>query len=325
MVSISTSQFSFVQFNPDPSSDCADNANVCLPVSVVGDYQTVPLNDIDFSFFISADGADLTQLTLGLTHPQTVGSAEIVFFLLGIDEPCDRDSILESIFSFTDWSSRLFPTTSMACASDDYQFFGYPTAVHAPVAFAALEVDQCFKIIAVKKEYLDGGNLNIVILGCTNCFVRISDDCFTTQLKFTNNSNAFDFNFGCLNAINAGPHYEVVRLPMYLHSPINAEDQTSYFKSDGSSVKLSHRVWKDYKMKTDYWPEDWLEKLTVVTSLDTVLVTNSYSSLSQIAFIRTEKIEIDWQEENMPFLAKAQGKGTLRMAIPRANVNSNCE
>lgn len=174
-----------------------------------------------------------------------------------------------------------------------------------------IKVNQCFGLMIIS-----GGSL----ISCMDtCFYKVGDECSppTSIIQYRADSNMFGFNY-------TTAFYNRVRLELYLHSPTNAIEEKSYSKSDGSSLMLMQRIWKDYQVKTNYFPEEWHERFVVATAHPDVRVTCVYSALTQEPIIRTEKLDIQWNEENIPFFQLAQGKTVLRLADIRANVNSNC-
>lgn len=178
--------------------------------------------------------------------------------------------------------------------------------------FSDLGIGDCFTISIQGQSGFTPENI-----GClATCFTRIGDICYTTKMIYSNNQNAFDFVYN-------GSFANKLRLPMYLHSPTNAEEEKSYSKSDGSSVKLMHRIWKDYRLKTDLFPAHWIEKLTVALAHDTINLTNTYSGVADY-FIRMEKVDVDWMQEQSPGVNLAHANTIVRLASARASINSNC-
>jgi len=263
---------------------CSSSERPCLPVK--------ELNDLAFQMIASVTGADKATFY------------DTVFINAAISFDCKASLLTEE-----NWTGTWFKTTIGAGSEPDIWVgnFVYNTGA----IWSLIDINQCFGIIL----YAEGG----AEVACFDtCFKKITDDCYTSVIGYRNNENAFDFDY------SESTFFNRVRLPLYLHSPTNSEEQKTYSKSNGSSVKLMHRIWKDYRVKTDYFTDGMLERFAVATAHDGVYITCSYSDLSNAQFIRTEKVEIDWQEENIPVFNLAQGKTTLRLASPRANINSNC-
>ncbi len=266
-----------------PTETCGWSERPCLPVFNLG--------DLSFQVIATVTGADKATFN---NDPINAG----------ITNDCDNPGIL--IANYTgEWTL----TETGVGADPDIWIgnFGYVTQG----TFPFFAVGECFGVMM----FNNGG---ATTFGCfTQCFVKIGDECYTTKFIYRNNENAFDFDYTDPAFSNR------IRLPLYLHSPTNPEEEKSYAKSDGSSVKLMHRIWKDYRVKGDYMTEDVIEKFTVMTAHDTVNITCTYSGVSDY-FIRTEKVEPAWMEEQSPGIIVAQYLTTLRMASPRATINSNC-
>jgi len=172
----------------------------------------------------------------------------------------------------------------------------------------------------ITKNLFPNGHALVSIATSTTCFYKEPETCFNTLIQYNNQENAFGFSYTGA----PGGYFNSVRLNLYLHSPVNDEQQQVYEKSDGSTQKIMHRIWKDYDFKTDYYPDEIHEKLNVATAHDTVLLTSSLAGLSATAFVRKEKIDITWYQENVPRNPLGQAKGKLRLAIPRSTINNNC-
>jgi len=54
-----------------------------------------------------------------------------------------------------------------------------------------------------------------------------------------------------------------------------------------------------------------------------LFVTDFYGGVNGF-MVRTEKVDIDWKEDDMPIYKLAQAKTVLRLAEPRQTLNSNC-
>jgi hypothetical protein len=313
ILTISTPKYSFYQFPIETEGGCYPDPHICLPVQAGG--------DIQFQFFIYATGTYLSTLLYGVSQPGQPGAAEIAFYLVPYDEACNINSIAPSYLTTEiDYSSRLIVVADSTVIPDQ-SFLSTAVLANGQSVLENWSSGQCFSIMAVYKLYGAGGSQTNSLIACSNCFRLIastSEICFSTLLEYNQGDNAFGWYF------NYSGLPERVRLPLYLHSPIQVEIEDSYERSDGSTQQLSYRVWKDYKLKTDYWPEDWHESFNFITAFDNVLYSGAYPDLGRVQFVRKEKIELNWVEEEMPFFQKAQGKTTVRMAAPRANVNSNC-
>lgn len=154
---ISTSRFSFIQF---AESDLIESCNfsdsdMCLPV-----YDE---NDIWFQFVITAGTQDEADDLCDITNSNVV---------LGIVQSCSDGFLLQ--FSQKPSRYRLNATQVL---------YYWP---HGLPGFASyIDIGECFHIkVSVFAQTF-----------CTNCLQRIKDTCFTSVIEYTNNENAFDFNY----------------------------------------------------------------------------------------------------------------------------------
>lgn len=284
-LSISTPDFSFLQF-ADPLMTCSDNGRPCLPV--------VYVTDLAFRVRIRVTGADKPlfesyQVSGGLItdcdNPGVINRNYLATWDLITPGDGSDPDIWEGLFTFND--NGLFPL---------------------------YEVGQCMAMAIFKNS--DGS-----LIGCLDtCLVKSNEMCYSTLLQYRNREDAFDFAY-----TEPLTGYNRVRLPFYLHSPVNTEEEKSYAKSDGSSALISARMYKDYKVTSDYWPEDWIEKFAIATRHDDVLVSNDYSNLNEAAIIRTESLDINWRTDDMPSFKLAQVKTTVRLSAARSTINNNCQ
>lgn len=320
-VTIQTPRFSLYRFDGVEPASCAVDPYECIPVYFLDD-------DVRFQFFINATGTDLTELQAGIDNPGEPGTARIDFFLTDA-ETCVIGDIPNIRRPNPELNSTLLELASPTWIPP-YEFIS--TAIvtdDGNAIFNAYPVGKCFKIMAVLTRFV-GESQQFTALGCTNCFTKISakQECFTTKFNYSNYDNAYGWYFGYMRDLVASvtpPQLrEFIRLPLYLHSPFNDEQESSYEKSDGSTILLSNRIWKNYQFKTNYWNEEWHESFAMITKQDNIVLSNRYSNINNVEFMRKENIEIDWMEDDTPLFAKAQATGVLRMAAPRAYVNSNC-
>lgn len=159
--SITTSRFSFVQFNEtDDIVDCEfTTQEMCLPVHDV--------NDVWFQFIIESD----TEIESNLLCPG--GGDEPI--ILGLVENCGDGYIVEFVEKPTRY--RVAPTKVL-----------YVWQQGLPAFFNYIEKGECFHIMISMPSINDQ-------TWCSNCFQRIFDDCHTTVLEYSNAENAFDFNY----------------------------------------------------------------------------------------------------------------------------------
>jgi hypothetical protein len=296
-INISSPQFSFINFNADTSA--CYNGSICLPVNALSDLQFMLIAAVtgtDKANFLSNNYA-VAISGLGEAHfePEFVPTWQPVHIYLGY--PATPD-IYVGYFSFNDTSA----------------------------AFAAMDNYDCFSLSFIQYPAMQPYRGLIEWATSSTCFYKEPETCFNTLVQYNNNDNAFGFYYiqDTFNAATSG-WYNSVRLNLYLHSPVNDEQQQVYELSDGSTQKIMHRIWKDYDFKTDYYPDEIHEKINVATAHDNVLLSSSLAGISAEAFVRKEKIDITWYQDTIPRNPLGQAKGKLRLAIPRATTNSNCD
>jgi len=249
------------------------------------------LSDLQFQVFAEVDGEDMANFLA-----QQVSASVVT--------DCDETELLFRNFIGT-WE-----LIEAGYYGNPDRYVGY-FSFNIADGFNLYPVGTCFNLKLYKEA--DGTPLYCL----ATCFKKINDECFTSILAYRNMSNAFGFDY----STNA---YNRVRLNFYLHSATDTEESKNYAKSDGSTVQLSYRLWKDYKVKIDYMLENWIERFAVATAHDDLRVTCDYAGVSQEPFVRTEKVDVKWDEEATPQFNMAQSFTVLRLSSPRANVSSNC-
>ena len=298
-IAFSSPQFGFTQFvpfNTPAPAICAGDEPPCLPVNDLSDLQFQIIASVDDVGTVDKPGFGVNgSFPACITNPL----------------PNNFQGNLEISFN-TNWFKL---STGVGAAPDIWVGLYYYN--HVEAFFDALAENDCFTLSILLQT---SSTVGVFLMTSSTCFYKTSDTCYTTLLSFgnANGNDAYGFIF-------IASYFEQARLPLYLHSPVNAEEEKSYGKSDGSTQKITHRVWKDYKFKTDYLDQATIEKIVIATSLDIIRITNPYAGIDNEHFVRTEKVETDWQQETMPLITVGQTKGTLRLADPRAYVNSNCQ
>lgn len=157
---ISTSRFSFVQFDEtDNIVDCEFTTNeMCLPA-----YDE---NDAWFQFAIESDTEEESDALC------VVGSEPVT---LGIVENCGDGYLLQ--FSEKPTRYRVSATKVL-----------YVWQQGLPNFTSVIDIGMCFHIMVTAPTVT-------VQTWCSNCFQRIFDTCHTSVLEYSNNENAFDFNY----------------------------------------------------------------------------------------------------------------------------------
>lgn len=157
---ILTSRFSFVQFDEtDDIVDCEiTTEEMCLPVFDV--------NDVWFQWIIESDTEGESDILCQINQEPLT---------LGLVKNCGDGYTVQ--FSQKPSRYRISPLRVL-----------YIWQQGLPDFFNYFDVGECFRIM-ISKPSIDDQTF------CSNCFQRIFDDCHTTVLQYTNDENAFDFNY----------------------------------------------------------------------------------------------------------------------------------
>lgn len=157
---ITTSRFSFIQFDEtDNIVDCEfTTQEMCLPVYDV--------NDVWFQFAIESDTEEEADLLCDMSgEPVT----------LGLVENCGDGYLVEFVEKPTRY--RVSPTKVL-----------YVWQQGLPDFFNYIDIGMCFHIMVSAPTIT-------VQTWCSNCLQRIFDSCHTSVIEYSNDENAFDFNY----------------------------------------------------------------------------------------------------------------------------------
>jgi hypothetical protein len=152
------------------------------------------------------------------------------------------------------------------------------------------------------------------VLGISNQFYIVNDDCFTSLLNYACDENAFSF-------IYSGGQRNQVRLPFYLSRPTHPQKRTVYIKSNGKQKLLSANVEKEYQFNTDWMIELFHECMAIAFSHESVVITNNNIREKTVEVIQADNYKTDWNSEFE--LVSAPGSGKIKVAT-FGHTNSNC-
>ena len=284
--------FSFMDI-PNPTDEsCAQNDFPCLPVQF--------LNQLKYQMFCETDDTEFATRT--------------IFASIGLD--CGEDGV-DKVHNFNGHAYKI-------SADGDPLKFVVNFERSSNNVFNDYADGTCFTIsIYIHVDIAPEPAYDAFQYCFSQCFFKQAsgseaNECYTTVYEYSSTSNCFGFNYQADSNFT-----NIIRLPTYLHSPVNVEEEKSYSKSNGVTVKLMHRIWKDFQVKVDYMPSGMLEKFTFMTAHPILLVKDQYAGVNDF-MIRQEKVDIAWQEENLPIFKMAQAKTVLRLAEPRESISSNC-
>lgn len=322
-------QWSFVQLGDTPEifTDyaCVIEPENCLPIK--------DLNDIRFQMFAT---------TLSSTPAVAFPRRDWIAYPVPLDVACDSETFKGGVIP--DLTARPLRATvepitdkdgvvgvgSFKIVTSDIDFEDFPISNGHTI-----QVGECFKfmIYEIWTQSTNPSNIiNSTFLGCSNCFIRVAEDCYYSQVEYDNNENFYDFYYteGTTDLDNPNR----VLLPLYLHSPQLPSEESSYRKSDGTYIKLSERIELTVDLETDNIPVLWHAKLKVALSHDTLLIfnpnfiqlglpasTNGIIAVST-GFVSKEAYELEHPDPTLTLLAKGKTKLTISKAL--SLVNSNC-
>jgi hypothetical protein len=179
-------------------------------------------------------------------------------------------------------------------------------SVEAPENNIEMETGQCFRYCLL--------NADSTIIGCSNLFKVIDEDCFTSLLKYSCEENAFGFNYD-------GVFVNKVRLPFYLSRPNHPKKRVVYMKSNGANKLLSALVEKEYQLDTEQMPEVFHEAMAIALSHDYVYIKNSNIREQEVEVLESTDYNVKWNEDYELAFAPAEGK--VKVA-KYSHTNSNC-
>lgn len=195
-----------------------------------------------------------------------------------------------------------------------------------------IDIGQCFRLIVIQSDLHQSQERKdcterSYIIGCSNCFVRVAEQCDTSVLKYKCRENQFGFTYvpefyddvatkgANLSFINQ------IRLPLYLGNPQFITEESSYQKSDGTFIKLHSRIVQEYELFTDYMPIEWHERLKIALEHDFVEIYNT-NIIQSVIIVSSAAYDIEWPKDIR--VQEAMAKTKVKVSIAADYVNSNC-
>lgn len=317
------SNWSFVKLG-DTSSvftqfECVNNPDLCLPLR--------NFNDLRFQLYASV---------LSSAPAVFLPSRVIVAYPIPGDLDCDEVTL--DIIPDLDVRPIVAVTTEVEDIEGivgvvSFKTVSDPDIENAPTTYGTIAVGQCFRFL-IYEFWISNGDTVVEenILGCTNCFTRVDERCFYSNVQYQNNENSYGFMYTYNGSSLSNPNR--VLLPLYLHSPQLPSEETSYRKSDGNYIKLSERIEEEVELETDNFQMPWHRNLKVALAHDTLLIfspnyiqtagpqsTNGLIA-TYTAFVNKEGYELEHPDPTMTLLAKGKTKLTVSAAL--SLTNSNC-
>lgn len=195
----------------------------------------------------------------------------------------------------------------------------------------AFDCGECLKIQIIKRTLIDvefqpfpNPPVNIYsysFQGCSNCFYKECDKCYTTTIRYRSNENSMGFFYRSINNLNVNilsQFSNALRLRFYLKAPQFETKQTVFTLSNGNKKKLAARVEKEWSAVVDWMPQEWHERLVLATEHDQFVVEAQQLSGNMM---KEGGYEINWED----FLNYQVAQSTFKLkTIPYNNVNTNC-
>jgi len=194
--------------------------------------------------------------------------------------------------------------------------------------FERIEVGDCFKIFIYEEvSLIFSGVLQARFnVSCTDCFMRVSDECYLSKVQWQNRDNAFDEIW-----VDPGiPEIDNIQLrgllPFYLKEPQMNSDSSSITLSDQSVVKLYEVITEEWTLETNANTWDFHRCLKVMLAHDSVVI-NNLNEAQNAKVLSTGKIAdaeytVEWQKR--PSLL-GKGECTLTSSNPVSLRNLNCK
>ncbi len=314
-VTLSNPPYSFVEiYNPRTIvDDCMEDIPLCLPVK--GQL------DLSFQIIASVTGSDKDWFNQNSTSGEDTFKSTV---WARICSECGNiDPEEPNINTSFSWSGVW---RKIETGGTDI-WIGNFTGTLNPARFNALTVGECFKICFYRVQYniedvttLTG--VTTTLIGCTEtCFVKITDECYTSRFTYGCNEDTNGFIYtdesGDINFTNA------VRLPCYLRNMQLPSSEKSYVKSSGAKTKLYERTDEEYDLVIDYMPNQWHKNMKVLLGSDNTQIQNVNSSGNTYwPFVNNEKYDIGLPDEdypNKPATTKIVRSEALSL------INSNCK
>lgn len=115
--------------------------------------------------------------------------------------------------------------------------------------------------------------------------------------------------------------YNQIRLPFELRSPQTQKKKTIYMEADGTFVKLSSRVTKQYKMETDYLNDEIHTKISIALEHDHFFIFSDIDDNFHEVMSEKDDYKVNWYEDATHITV---APATCMLTIFIDEVNSNC-
>lgn len=291
---------SFINFVGN--TGCTD----CFEDELCGCYPISSFNDLRFQIL----------LEVGEDDPDAAGlEAGTVTFHLGVANTCDEcasDDIKLAQMHGEWWK---------ASGSDqqDYYVLSVDTIASASL-IDRFEDGECFVLCLYVKGKV-GQLTEYEKLGCSDCFIRVTETCDTSVIKYRQNETSMGFYNNGLSFYDT--YFNSIRLPIKLARPQIKSKKNVYRLSNGNYIKNSATLAKEWDCETDMINRQWHEKLSIALEHDQVKLTNENAGITD-AFVQSEaedNYKVNWDD----FLDYPNAKAEFKLLeMPFNEFNNNC-
>lgn len=305
---IETPEHSFVTFNGGSESTCAYDRQVCYPI--------ISMDDIQFQMTI-----DVAQTGCYGNFPSPIlgdGVASGTQIYLCVSTDCNIPTEIATAPDFMNYVAKLDNWDNVQntdiWVNEPIYWGDVDTYISSHFTYG-----ECFKLLLCKREP-EGtpGEWIDTVLGCSDdCISWISDDCYTSVIRYRSNSDEM-----CFYYTQDSSWVNSMRIPMYLRSPQYNSTQNGYQLSNGTFKKLSERINEEWELEVGWMNAKKHKALKFALAHDTVLIIDNLSGYAgQIT--ANNSYDIKWESRTRPYpLAKATTK--VNRTINNCSVNSNC-
>ena len=302
-----TNEHNFITFNGSAPTTCIADRNVCYPI--------VDMTDLQFQMTIDTGE---TGCYGNFPHPIlgdgiTAGTQ----IYLCVSEDCNiptpiatAPDFLNSVAKLDNWDPIIGTNIFV---NQDINWSDVNSYL-----FANMASDACFKILLCKREP-EGtpGEWIDTVIGCSDdCFELISDDCFTSIIRYSSNNDELCYYY------SQGGWTNQIRLAMYPRNVQYPSSQSGYQLSNGTWLKITERIQEEWDLETDWMDAKKHKALKFALAHDTInIISNTSNFAGQV--ICQQPYNIKWETKPRPY-PLAKGSTKITKTINTCSVNTNC-
>lgn len=283
----------------DTLSDCVQDIGSCYPLS--------DMNDLHFQVLLSVGSSD--------DNLDGIVSGTIKFYI-GYTTDCDNCN--PSGVKMTQLHVEQWKTTG----ADQYDYFVLNTDTWTNTSQVdALSTGECFKLCLIVQGMVSAP-AEYTNLGCSPCFIKVTDVCDTSVIKYRLNETSMGFYNNGNTYYNT--YFNTIRLPLKLSKPQIKNKKKTYALSNGNFKTASATLSREWIATTDFISEVWHKKLAIALNQDTLKITNTNSGFSDSFFVvqGDDNYKVSW--EDMVWDYPNAPAEFILTEMPFAEYNQNC-